>query len=269
MSDHIQVRKIQRNLFNFFGFRHPGSQEIYIVLAPTARELGLTSTYFNVLLDRPGMEDVKEGVERLTFHPSEFEPFQDDMAQTRSGRGGARQQKYSCLPLPDLEVLLNQINTNKVKNPKAKDSLILFRTEVNQLIKKYYNEGGAINEKATPTQKKTLRQKLEESEAENGELREENGDLRSDMRELKGMMRIMVSSMTDMKEDIHTLREEVRDERINRVAAVMRENKERKAKWKYKNLTNCYEDHMDSNNLDYSSVKKKANRNFENKHSKS
>ena len=271
----FKVVTLQRQNVTFFGFRDPEDQEIRIVLPPSAEGIGLQSNYFRTLLCRPGMEDVKELVTYETFHPNQFEfdALQDEAHQTtsaKSGRGGVRPRDYACLPVTEVEVILNRINVNKIRDTSTRENLAVFQKCVNSLIRKFYNEGGAVNEEATSEQKKTLREKLKETQEENAELREENSDLRSDVKDLVSMMRKqstaingLVSTVSILQKDVSELKTNLKKETQNRTAAVARENKERKGRWKAEHINRAYEKHMTSGGFRFSSVKKKAIKEFE------
>ena len=250
-----------------------GNPLMYVILRPTAEAAGLNEKYFTNLLLRTKLEKVKAGVKNIEFDPSVFESdrHRADADQTTSGRGGARTRTYQCLHIRKVERLLNEVDVARVKNPEAKKLLTLLQNEIQEVIEAYYHDGGAINEKATPTQKKTLRQKLDEVIEVNEELREENGDLRSDIKELVGLVRDqsqqissqskaidgLVSTVGLMQEDISTLKVEVRDERVNRVAAVMRENKERYGRQTAEYANGLYVERMEKNGVPYRDLNKK------------
>ena len=273
----FKVVTLQRQNVTFFGFRDPEDQEIRIVLPPSAEGMGLNPAFFRNLLLRPGMEDVKELVTYETFHPSQFDLTHQDDASNQPRKRGDRSQKYACLPVTEVEVILNRINLNKIRDTFTRENLAVFQKCVNSLIRKFYNEGGAVNEEATPEQKKTLREKLKETQDENAELREENSDLRSDVKDLVNMMRKqsrrleeqstaingLVSTVSILQKDVSELKTNLKKETQNRTAAVARENKERKGRWKAEHINRAYEKHMTSGGFRFSSVKKKAIKEFE------
>ena len=274
----FKVVALQRQNVTFFGFRDPEDQEIRIVLPPSAEGIGLHSNYFRNLLNRPGMEDVKELVTYETFHPSQFDLTTQDESSNQPRKRGDRSQKYSCLPVTEVEVILSKINLNKIKDKTIRENLAVFHRGINSLIRKYYNEGGAVNGEATPEQKKTLREKLKETQEENAELREENSDLREENGDLSSKMDTLMSTLSimatnqrnfqkKMESEVAGIRATLNKEVKNRTAAVARENKERKGRWKAENLVDHYEDLMDNRRVDYSSTKKKANREFEKNYS--
>ena len=283
----FKVVAIQRQNVTFFGFRDPEDQEIRIVLSPSAEGIVLNKEFFKTLLNRPGMEDVKELVTYETFHPSQFnldpahlEP--DQTASPKSGRGGARPRDYACLPVTEVEVILSKINLSKIKDKTIRENLAVFHRGINSLIRKFYNEGGAVNEEATPEQKKTFKQKYYESEERNEDLTLKIGEIldvvkgqsiqikeqSSQIKEQSTVIKGLVTGMGLLQKEVGDLKSEVREERTNRVTAVMRENKERKAKKKAENLNSVYEDHMTAEGVSFSAVKKKANKEFDKNYDK-
>ena len=277
----FKVVAIQRQNVTFFGFRDPEDQEIRIVLPPSAEGIGLNPAFFRNLLNRPGMEDVKELVTLETFHPSQFE-LEGYHLDTPPNKNLVRPQKYSCLPVTEVEVILSKINLNKIKDTTIRENLAVFHRGINSLIRKYYNEGGVVNEEATPEQKKTFKQKYYESEERNEDLTIKIGEIlevvkgqsaqikeqSSQIKEQSTVIKGLVTGMGLLQKEVGDLKSEVREERTNRVTAVMRENKERKAKKKAENLNSVYEDHMTAEGVSFSSVKKKANKEFDKNYDK-
>lgn len=206
------IKKISRhgiNLFVFNAAEHQPEKKPFlaVVLRPTAEAIGLGEEWFRIALSRSRNEDLVKSVREISFHPSMFDRVQVERGQTSgqtSGRGGARSRSYQCLPVTKLEILLNGIDVERLKNPQARSSILNMQKTVNDVIEHYYHRGVVVNKKATPEQLEKGREKLERLIAK---LQDRNAALERKNESLEAKIDRLLARLDAMSMEIAELRE--------------------------------------------------------------
>lgn len=162
------VKKISRhgiNLFVFNAAEHQPEKKPFlaVVLRPTAQAIGLGDDWFKFALRRSRNEELTLSVREVEFRPTDFHSAVHVAPRNTRGTG---LRPYQCLPVTKLEILLNGIDVERLKNPDAKRSILNMQKTVNDVIEHYYHRGGAVNKKAAPVQLEKIRDQLDQTIAE-------------------------------------------------------------------------------------------------------
>jgi hypothetical protein len=185
------IKKIQRHGITLFAFNlNEGKDKplsLGIVLRPTAEAIGLNPEFFETTLRRSKLSKVGNSVRCFDFKSSDFKTQHRQVDGAASG-GAARSRPYQCLPLRKVEVLLNEVDTDRLKNPQARVSILNLQRTIVNMIEHYYHDGVAVNEKLLqkqPSLVTKLQSKIDKLTTERDKWKERSKSLEIRIKEIE------------------------------------------------------------------------------------